>query len=395
MKYRGVSKLFAVTSGATSEGKFRTSSMSRRRDEAGWLLIGRGGIFSTQDRRLSLPRPYRRVGHRNAESVHRKHWGLMSITLSQTVLPSAPTENVPLGAGLIVLAFLFVAIMGACGKAVAVSTSTIVFYQNFISLLLFLPGVLRFGLSKLKTQHFFLHVVRGLGGVSAQVLMFMAIQKMPLMNTVLLSNSAPLFIPIVAWFWLREKIAVSTAVSLGIGFVGVLLILKPGPTLLHNPAALLATTAAICSAIALVTVNRLSSTEPTHRILFYYFLTASILTAPFLSLEWHFLTDRQWLLLLGIGLCQAVSQLLIILAYRYAKPARIAPFNYSVVIFSGLIGWIVWHHRPDALALVGVILVSGGGIFTTLGSGPNTYGHVGWIGHWNALSLHYKHWKRI
>jgi hypothetical protein len=97
------------------------------------------------------------------------------------------------------------------------------------------------------------------------------------------------------------------------------------------------------------------------------------------------------LILPGIGLCQAASQLLIILAYRHAKPGRIAPFNYSVVVFSGLIGWMVWHNLPDVLALVGVLLVSAGGIFTILKGGPNTRGHFGWIGHWNADFLRIKH----
>jgi drug/metabolite transporter (DMT)-like permease len=82
----------------------------------------------------------------------------------------------------------------------------------------------------------------------------------------------------------------------------VLLILKPGPGLLRNPAALVATAAAVCSAVALVTVNRLSSTEPTYRILFYYFLIASLLTAPFLPFGWRSPTGRQWLFLAGIGL---------------------------------------------------------------------------------------------
>ena len=75
--------------------------------------------------------------------------------------------------------------------------------------------------------------------------MFIAILKMPLMNTVLLSNSAPLFIPLIAWLWLREKISASTAISLVVGFVGVLLILKPGASLPRNPAALLATAAGL------------------------------------------------------------------------------------------------------------------------------------------------------
>jgi drug/metabolite transporter (DMT)-like permease len=314
--------------------------------------------------------------------------------MTQAVPPPIPAEDVPLGAALIVAAFLLVAIMSALGKSASVSTSAIVFFQNFISLLLFLPWVLHHGVTELKTKHLLLHGVRGLGGVLSQALMFIAILKMPLMNTVLLSNSAPLFIPLIAWIWLREKVTISTAISVAIGFIGVLLILKPGPDLLRNPAALVATAAALCSAIALVTVNRLSTTEPTDRILFYYFVTASLLTAPFLPFGWHSPTGWQWLVLIGIGMCQAASQLLIILAYRYAKPGRIAPFNYSVVVFSGLIGWIVWHDHPDALALVGVLLVSGGGIFTTLKGGPNTRGHFGWIGHWNADLLRIKHWEK-
>jgi drug/metabolite transporter (DMT)-like permease len=314
--------------------------------------------------------------------------------MPQDAAQSPPPENVPLGAGLIVLAFLFVAVMSALGKAAGVSTSAIVFFQNFISLVLFLPWALHHGVSELKTRHLLLHGVRGLGGVLSQALMFIAILKMPLMNTVLLSNSAPLFIPLVAWVWLREKITLRIAGSLIVGFVGVLLILKPGPSLLRNPAALVATAAAVCSAVALVTVNQLSSTEPTYRILFYYFLTASLLTAPFLPLGWKAPTEKQWLILVGIGVCQAASQLLIIIAYRYAKPGRIAPFNYSVVVFSGLTGWIVWHNQPDALALIGVLLVSGGGILTTLKAGPNTHGHFGWIGHWNVV-FHRKHWEQL
>jgi drug/metabolite transporter (DMT)-like permease len=314
--------------------------------------------------------------------------------MSGAVASASPrSENVPAGAALIVLAFFLVAIMSALGKAASVSTSAIVFFQNFISLLVFLPWALHHGIGQLKTQHLLLHLVRGLGGVLSQALMFIAVLKMPLMNTVLLSNAAPLFIPLIAWVWLREKIAASTLFSLVIGFIGVLLILEPGPSLLRNPAALIATAAAVCSAIALVTVNRLSRSEPTYRILFYYFLTASLLTAPFLPFGWQSLTERQWLFLLGIGASQAASQLLIIIAYQYAKPGRIAPFNYSVVIFSGIIGFIFWHNRPDLLALVGVILVSAGGIFTTLKGGPNTRGHFGWVGHWNADFARVKHWE--
>lgn len=299
--------------------------------------------------------------------------------------PTGPhQENAVLGGALIVLAFLCVAIMSAFGKAAtSVSTGTIVFFQNSISLLLFAPWALQHGVVGVKTTRTWLHILRAVGGLLSQALMFIAVKKMPLMNAVLLTNSAPLFIPLITCVWLKEKISGVVWISLLVGFLGVMLILKPSPALLSNPAALLAISAALFSAFALVTVNRLSITETTQRILFYYFLISSVAAAPFAVATWNMPSGRDWLYLLGIGVSMAASQLLIILAYRHASAGRIAPFNYSVVIFSGLIGWLVWKNTPGILAIVGVLLVSAGGILSTRFGGPNSRGHFGWIGHWN------------
>jgi drug/metabolite transporter (DMT)-like permease len=124
--------------------------------------------------------------------------------------------------------------------------------------------------------------------------------------------------------------------------------------------------------------------------LFYYFALAALCTAPFVPLVWKTPTKDEWIALTLIGVLQAASQFLIINAYRYAKPGQIAPFNYSVVVFSGLLGWIIWGTKPDAMSIAGVVLVCAGGVFTTLKASPNSHGHFGWIGHWNALHLHRK-----
>jgi drug/metabolite transporter (DMT)-like permease len=298
-------------------------------------------------------------------------------------------QSTALGALLIVLAFACVAVMSALGKAAnGVSTATLVFFQNFISLLVFAPWALRGGFSELRTSRIGLHVLRAAAGLLSQVLMFAAVKKMPLVNAVLLSNSAPLFIPLITWLWLKERIGGMVWASLIVGFAGVILILKPGLALLSNPAALIATSAALFSAFALVSVNQLSNSEPPRRILFYYFLFSSIAAAPFAFLQWKTPTSREWLYLVGVGLMMAASQLLIILAYKHATAERIAPFNYTVVIFSGLIGWIVWHNTPDLLGLVGVLLVAAGGVLSTKFGGPNSSGHLGWMGYWNHLIGH-------
>jgi drug/metabolite transporter (DMT)-like permease len=291
-----------------------------------------------------------------------------------------------LGALLIVLAFACVAVMSAFGKAAkGVPTGILVLFQNFISLVLFTPWVLGKGISELRTSRTWLHIVRAIAGLLSQVLMFVAVKKMPLVNAVLLSNSAPLFIPLVTWAWLKERIGGMVWMSLFVGFAGVILILKPGLALLSDPIALIAISAAVFSALALVAVNRLSNTEPPRRILFYYFLYSSAAAAPFALLNWRTPTYREWLFLGGIGLMMAVSQLLIILAYKHASAGRIAPFNYTVVIFSGLIGWVVWNNAPDLFSLAGVLLVTAGGVLSTEFGGPNSSGHLGWLGYWNHV----------
>jgi len=272
-----------------------------------------------------------------------------------------------LGIVLIVAAFFCVAVMSAFGKAASgVSTATLSFFQSFISLALFLPWILRHGLADLRTKQLGLNIARALAGLLSQVLYFWAVREMSLIDAVLLVNAAPLFIPIVALVWNRTPITPAVGISLLVGFVGVVLIIKPGADLLTNPSALIALTAALFSAIALVSVNKLSGQNHPDTILFYYFFIASLATLPFAIVQWTEPTLIEWGYLMGIGVFMALAQLLIILAYQHATASQIAPFNYSVVIFSGLIGWLVWHDTLGWVSGLGILLVCVGGILSIL-----------------------------
>ncbi len=295
----------------------------------------------------------------------------VSIPSPDVGTPSAPTQSqgrdLLLGIVFIVVAFFCVAVMSSFGKAASqVPTGPLVFFQNGISLLLFLPFVLRGGKAEIVTKRLPLHIVRALSGLLSQALFFIAVKSIALVDAVLLANAAPLFIPIVALVWMRTPIRLAVALSLLGGFLGVVLILKPSAELLQNPAALIALSAAAFSAVALVSVNRLSTTEKSDTILFYYFLISTLATLPFAYAQWQTPHGMEWLYLFGVGVFMALSQLFIILAYRHATAAQIAPFNYSVVIFSGLIGWIVWNDALDWVSLLGIVLVCAGGICSIL-----------------------------
>ncbi len=282
-----------------------------------------------------------------------------------------PGRDLLLGIAFIVTAFFFVAVMSAFGKAASqVPTGPLVFFQNGISLLVFLPAVLRGGWSEVTTTRLPLHIVRALAGLLSQALFFIAVKSIALVDAVLLANAAPLFIPLVALVWMRTPVKLAVALSLIGGFIGVILILKPSAALLDNPAALIALSAAAFSAIALVSVNRLSSTEKSNTILFYYFLISTIATLPFAWWQWVTPHGMEWLYLLGVGAFMALAQLFIIMAYKYATAAQIAPFNYSVVVFSGLIGWIVWDQALDLVSLLGIAMVCAGGILSIIFNAP-------------------------
>lgn len=297
-------------------------------------------------------------------------------------------HKVFLGVSLISLAFLFAAVMSSFSKAASgVPPLMILFLQYAISFLVFVPAAAR-GLSKLKTGHFALQLFRSLAGSVCQLLFFIAVRSLPLLDSVLLSNAAPLFIPIVVFIWFRKTVQPVVWFSLLIGLAGIALIIKPGPQMLHNPASLIALAAGIFSALALVATNKLAESEPPTRILFYNFGLSTLLLIPLAIWAWTPLSAKEWLLLGAVGLSYALTQYFIILAYRYASAAELSPFNYTVVIFSGLLGWWFFGNVPDAMSIAGTVLICAGGILSIRAGHSEGRGHMFGYGHWQL------HWKQ-
>ncbi len=292
-------------------------------------------------------------------------------------------HNLYLGIGLITLGFFCAAVMSTLSKAAAgVPPLVILFLQYSVSFLVFVPSAARSGRAGLKTEHFALQLFRSLAGSACQLLFFIAVRSIPLLDSVLLSNAAPLFIPIVVYVWFRKTVQPLVWLSLLIGLVGIVLIIKPGPQMFQNPASLLALIAGMLSAIALVATNKLTETEPPTRILVYNFGLSTLLLIPISAWSWKPFTAKQWMLLLGVGVFYALTQYFIILAYRYASAAELSPFNYTVVIFSGLLGWEFFGNVPGATAVAGTILICAGGILSIQAGHSEGRGHAFGSGHW-------------
>jgi drug/metabolite transporter (DMT)-like permease len=272
-------------------------------------------------------------------------------------------ENLILGAALVTAAFFCVSLVTALAKVSAAYTSTGVtlLFQNVMCLLLVLPVALRGGIGSLRTQRLRLHILRAAMGTACWYAIFVAITLIPLTNAILLAYSAPLWMPLVAFLVTREKVAAATLLGAGIGFVGVVLVLRP-ESQTYNIGDLAALAGALFLAVAMMSVRWLGATEPTIRILFYYFLLSSLMLLPVAIIDWRPVPAEGWPWLVAIGFAQLASQALIVVAYRYASAEKVGPFIYSVIVFTALIDWLVWRHAPDGVVLLGMALVIGGGL---------------------------------
>lgn len=242
------------------------------------------------------------------------------------------------------------------------STEQLLFFRNAAGLLVLIPLMLRQGWQLLRTHCWHWHLMRGLVGVSAMYCYFWALAHMPLTEAFLVKLSSPLFMPLLAWLWLSEPAGRRSIVTLIVGFSGVALILRPGADTEFTAIALIGLLGALLAALAKVTIRRMSSTEPSARIVFYFALIASLVSTPGAILNWQPVTAAQWGLIALLGLVASAGQLALTKAYRLAPTGKVGVYAYSAVIYGALMGWLIWGEIPFWTTWAGAALIISAGI---------------------------------
>lgn len=243
------------------------------------------------------------------------------------------------------------------------STGAIITVQYLVCTLLCLPRVLRPGLASLRTTRAGLHLVRGIVGILNFYLFYAALQHIPLVDAMVLRQSAPLAVPLIVWLWLRERISAVAWLPLVIGFLGIIVILRPSPagiSLWHVAGYL----SAVLLAVSMVATNRLGTTEPPARILFYYCAFSLVCVAPFSAGGFAGTEPLDWLAMLYVGIAIYGTLDLYTRAYGMAPTTVIAPINYFAVVLGAFWGWLFWDQVPDAISILGSAMVIGGGLLT-------------------------------
>lgn len=278
-----------------------------------------------------------------------------------------PTSNIRQGALFAVAAGAAFATMGALIKTAysELSTEMVVFLRNLFGLLTLLPWLIRVRLPSLRTTRFGGHILRASFGLTAMYCFFYAINHMPLANAVLLNYSAPVFAPVIAYYWLKEDFSPWTYPAVGIGFIGIMFILHPTVAFLTG-ASLIGLASGVLAASAMVSIRRMANTEPATRIVFFFtFFSVMFSSVPMLW-AWEMPSPRATVIMLFAGMFATFGQLSLTRAYALAPAAQIGSLIYSAVVFSAIWGWLIWDESLDRYFFFGTLLVATGSFLATL-----------------------------
>ncbi len=232
----------------------------------------------------------------------------------------------------------------------------ITFVRLLVGVLAILPFVWRAGPASLKTRHPGIHALRALAGGGAMICGIAALDQLTLADFTALSFSQPLFAVILAILLLGETVGWRRWGATLAGFLGVLIMVRPGSGAFEVDA-LLAVAMALGIAVAVILAKRLPAEESQITMLFYFSLTTVLVFAAPALAVWRTPSTPETLGLLGFGLGGLITQALMIAAYRTGEASVVAPFDYSKLIVAGILGFALFGEVPNRWTLAGAAVI--------------------------------------
>lgn len=245
-----------------------------------------------------------------------------------------------------------------------------VFFRSFFALPVILLWLAMRGelASGLRTRRPMAHVWRGVLGTAAMGLNFAGLALLPLPEVTAIGFATPIVTVILAALILGERIRLIRISAVAIGLIGVTIILWPrlgtAPSLEDAAAlgAIFIIGSTVARAFIQIHIRQMVQTEHTAAIVFYFSVTATLLSSLTLPFGWTFPDPRTALILISAGLMGAVAQILVTSSYRFAPASLLAPYDYSSMIFSIMLGYTMFGDLPTPVMLAGAALVIGGNV---------------------------------
>ncbi len=269
------------------------------------------------------------------------------------------------GAAFILVSSLLFAVQSAAIKSLAprLDIWQIVFIRSALLALFVLPIAWR--KTRLVTPRLGAHFLRAVVGVGGFLTYVYAITHAPLAEVTAISFTKVIFIVLFAIALFGEKVGWRRWLAVLIGFLGVLIMVRPGAAPL-DPALLAALANALLAASVVMLLKQLSRTEAPETIVFYFGLFAAVLMAVPAALTWTAPTPREWIVLVALSLLGAFGQSLMVRGFAEGEASAMAPLAYVHLIYAGVLGYVLFAEIPDAWTLGGSAVIIASTLYIAL-----------------------------
>lgn len=265
-------------------------------------------------------------------------------------------KNKNKGILLIILAALFFSLMATTVKSVnEFPLIQKVFFRNFVGVIILMVYVVR-DPSILKVENKPLMFGRCVLGLTGVFLYYWSISLLNLSEAVVINKLSPFFVILLGGLILKEKIRPSQFVAVALALTGIVILVNPSLDMDIMPA-LIGLLGAISAAGAYTIIRELRHTAQPMTIVFYFCLSSTIVTSPFLISNFVMPTPLQFLQLILIGVFALIAQLLMTNAYRYAPASQLSIYTYMNIIFSTIWGVVFWKESLTTTFIIGAGLI--------------------------------------
>ena len=258
-----------------------------------------------------------------------------------------------LGAFLFAVVDVFVKSLGGRFDPLQIS-----FFRYGLGLVFLAPVFLSLRVSGLRTNRMPLHLLRMSLAFMAQLGIFVTVMHMPLADATAFMFSKPLFTTLIAVIVLAEVVTRQRWLATVIGFLGVLILVRPGAGAV-DPFAFIAIGSALTFATANVLIRKLSTTEPTRRILFYYHIGGTILFSVPAAWVWTNPIGIVWLKLVGIAGFTTLGMFCFLRAFTVGEANAVGPAENLRLIYAALFGYFIFAEIPSIWTAVGAAVIVG------------------------------------
>ena len=276
------------------------------------------------------------------------------------------TTDQPLVAiGLFSLAMMIFSATDGAAKYLSadIAPQQIIFLRYVVvSVLILLFCICRGQRNLLKTAQPKLQILRGLCMASSGLLIYFALKHLPLELCAAISFVSPLFVTALSIPLLGERVGLRRWIAVLIGLLSVLIILRPGGVSFQL-AMLLPLGASLCWATGLTLTRLMRDREQALTVLAWSSLVGVVALSPLVWSVWQMPNSSQWMILILLGVFNGLGQYLVIRAFMRASASLLAPFSYSIIIWSMLIGLIVFNSFPDGITLIGTAILIAAGLY--------------------------------